>query len=305
MDLKDQVEQADIRLRPHVVQTAVKQAPWLGNDVQLKLENQQHTGSFKARGALNRLLQTDQTSPSRGLVAASTGNHALAVAWAAGKTAIDDALIYAPGTITQSKKARLESMGLTVEIHGDDCMEAETQARRMAAETGRCFISPYNDPAVVAGQGTVGTELTRQVDHLDAVFVAVGGGGLISGMAAALKSRWPDIQIIGCLPTRSPAMLRCIEAGQIIDVECSPTLSDATAGGVEPGAITFELCRDHVDDWVLVDETEIMNAVSLVKQHGMSIEGAAGVAVAAYQQTRTRWTNSHVAIVICGGNTGD
>ena len=305
MDLVTQIEQADVRLRPHVLETKVIQAPWLGCNISLKLENQQHTGSFKARGALNRVLEMDEDAVKHGLVAASTGNHAMAVAWAAENASISDVLIYAPASITEAKRSRLQSMGLSVEIHGEDCMEAETHARSMAVETGRCFISPYNDPIVIAGQGTVGAELKRQIPHLDAVFIAVGGGGLISGTAVSLKEQWPDIQIVGCLPAQSPAMLRCIEAGSIVDVDCGPTLSDATAGGVEPGAITFELCQAYVDEWILVDEVEIQKAVTLMQEHhGMSIEGAAGVAIASYRQTMERWIDRHSAIVICGGNTG-
>ena len=303
MNLIKQVENADTKLRSHVIETPFIQAPWLGSRTCLKLENQQHTGSFKARGALNRVLELDDDTARRGLVAASTGNHALAVAWAAEQASIDDVLIYAPASITETKRSKLASKGIGIEIHGEDCSEAEAHARRIADETGRCFISPYNDLLVVAGQGTVGMELARQTTQLDVAFIAVGGGGLISGSAAVLKARWPDIQIIGCLPIQSPAMLRCLEAGKIIDVECGPTLSDGTAGGVEPEAITFDLCQQLVDDWILVEEDEIEDAVSQVHHHhDMRVEGAAGVAVAALQKSIDRWQNQHAAVVICGGN---
>ncbi|MCH2132239.1 MAG: threonine/serine dehydratase [Phycisphaerales bacterium] len=303
MALSRQVEAADERLRDRVVETPLVPSPHLGDGVSLKLENRQHSGSFKARGALNRLLHLDPETAARGVIAASTGNHALAMAWAGAQASIDDIMIFAPRSITPAKRAKLEAKGVQVQIHGDDCMEAETEARRVAEQSGRCYVSPYNDPLVVAGQGTVGAELLRQADTLDAVLIAVGGGGLIAGTGAILKAHHPGIEIIGCLPRQSPAMLECLRAGEIIDVVSGPTLSDGTAGGVEPGAITFDWCRELVDDWIVVDEPDIAEAMEMIHaHHDMQIEGAAGVAVAAWNQAGDRWTGKRVAIVICGGN---
>ena len=211
----------------------------------------------------------------------------------------------APTSITDTKRSKLASQSVELKIHGEDCIEAELHARAISEATGRCFISPYNDLHVIAGQGTVGAELLRQTDHLDVVFIAVGGGGLISGTATMLKAHRPGIKIVGCLPSQSPAMLECVRAGRVIDVPTHPTLSDGTAGGVEPGAITLELCQELVDDWILVEELEIAEAMALVESHhDMKIEGAAGVAVAAHSKTADRWADRQVAIVICGGNVG-
>ena len=167
----------------------------------------------------------------------------------------------------------------------------------------RTYISPYNDLTIIAGQGSIGHELLQQVPDLGAVFIAIGGGGLISGIGSYLKSVRPEIQIIGCSPAASPAMHACLKAGKIIDVPCHNTLSDATAGGVEPGAITFEHCQEVVDRSLLVGEADIAAAVrDVVGTHHMLIEGAAGVAIAGYRQVAEDYADIPTAIVLCGAN---
>ena len=168
------------------------------------------------------------------------------------------------------------------------------------------YVSPYNDADVVAGQGTVGEEIHRQADRLDAVFVALGGGGLIAGVGGYLRAVWPDIEVIACSPEHSPVMHASLEAGHIVEMESRPTLSDATAGGVEAGAITFELCRATVDRSVLVSEDEIAAALRLVIEHHHTlIEGAAAVAVAGFLRERERLAGKRAAIVLCGANIGN
>ena len=167
------------------------------------------------------------------------------------------------------------------------------------------YVSPYNDPQVIGGQGTIGVELARQLDRIDAIYVALGGGGLVSGIAGYLKSVQPGVQVIGCSPQHSQVMVQSIAAGRILDLPSLPTLSDGTAGGIEAGSITFELCRDLVDDYVTVTEDEIAASLRFfLATHHMLIEGAAAVAVAAYLKTRERWagTQSNVVLVICGAN---
>ena len=191
-----------------------------------------------------------------------------------------------------------------------------------ADETGQVFVSPYNDPEIVAGQGSVAVEMLAQRPALDAVFVAVGGGGLIGGIGSYCKTKneghgfrrietdlhgsqpmGSRIQVIGCLPQNSPVMLESVRAGRIVEMESLPTLSDGTAGGIEPGAITFDICRAVVDDWLTVSEEEIAAAMGLVyAESGEIIEGAAGVAVAALLQTGQRFAGQTVGVVICGGN---
>ena len=158
---------------------------------------------------------------------------------------------------------------------------------------------------MVAGQGTIGVELLHQMTALDAVFVAVGGGGLISGVGACLKTLLPDVDVVGCSPENSAVMMTSVEAGRVLDLPSLPTLSDGTAGGVEPGAVTFELCSKVVDRWVGVTESEISAAIRLfLAEHRMAVEGAAGVALAAFQKTAAEYSGKRVAIIICGGNIG-
>ena len=190
-----------------------------------------------------------------------------------------------------------------MELFGDDCVQTEARARARAEETGRIYISPYNDETVMAGQGTVGVELHRALETLDAVFVSLGGGGLIGGMGSYLKQALDGVEIVAVSPEQSPAMHECLEAGKIIDVPCYDTLSDGTAGGVEPGAITFDVCREVVDRSLLVSEDAIAKSMKMfMEKHRMMIEGAAGVALAGFQQVAEDYAGKRVAIIICGAN---
>lgn len=296
------IEAAVDRIQPFVRRTPVEEAPTFGPNVWLKCENQQVTGSFKIRGATNAILSLGVDQRSRGVVTASSGNHGLGVAHAARHLGIP-ATVFVPTNADESKVNAIHALGATVDRVGDDCVDTEAYARLVAEKTQRAFISPYNDPTIVAGQGTIGHELVQQVPNLDAVFIAIGGGGLISGIGTYLKQRLPHVEIIGCSPAASPAMHRCLEAGRILDVPCRPTLSGATAGGVEPGSITFEMCRSVVDQSILVGEADIALAMrDIVDSHHMLIEGAAGVAVAGFRQLATHYREKTVAIVLCGAN---
>jgi len=292
------------RIRSHVIETPLIPSPLLsertGASVFLKLENRQTTGSFKLRGATNKLLTLSAEERVIGVVTASTGNHGLAVAHAAAQLGIA-ATIFMPESASPRKVAKLRTFDVTLRFVPGDAVNAETTARRVADETGRVFVSPYNDPEIVAGQGSVAVEMLRQQPALDAVFVAVGGGGLIGGIGSYAKSR--NVQVIGCLPENSPVMLASVQAGRIVEMDGLPTLSDGTAGGIEPDAITFELCRSVVDEWLTVSESAIADAMRLVyHSHSEIIEGAAGVAVAALLQTGQRYAGQSVVVVLCGGN---
>lgn len=303
-----EVERAETRIRPYTRETYLQRSEYLsalgGADVRCKLENLQHTGSFKARGAMNKVLALTADELRRGVITASTGNHGAAVARSARQAGTACAVVV-PENADRSKLAAVERLGATVRLHGDDCVESERFARRWASEHGVTYVSPYNDPLVVGGQGTVGLELHRQVEHVDAVFVAVGSGGLISGTAGYLKARRPDVRFIGCSPANSAVMLESVKAGRILDLPSLPTLSDGTAGGVEDDSITFELVRTLVDEWVTVTEEEIGDSLRrFVDAEHMLIEGAAAVAVASYEKLAERFRGRTVVIVICGGNIG-
>jgi threonine dehydratase len=199
----------------------------------------------------------------------------------------------------------IERMGAQVVTHGDDCVVTEAYARTLAKQQGKVYISPYNDLDVVAGQGTLAVELTSQLPDLDALFVSVGGGGLIAGIGAYCKAHFPDVEIVAVSPEQSPAVHRCLEAGKIIDVPCYPTLSDATAGGVESGSVTFELCRAVIDRMLLVDERAIADALkACIGEHHILIEGAAALAIAGFQQVASDYAGKRVAVIICGANIG-
>ena len=306
MDFQHGVSEAHGRIEPHVRRTPVELSPFLheggAGSVHLKLENLQRTGSFKFRGAMNKLLGLTEEQRLRGVVAASTGNHGLAVTCGAALLGCQ-AVIFAPHAANASKLEAIAAHGGEVRLEGDDCVVAEVAARAYARSSGRTYVSPYNDPLVVAGQGTIGLELDLQLEHIDAVFVAVGGGGLISGIGGYLKAIGREVEVIACSPENSPVMHASLEAGRILDLECRPTLSEGTAGGIEEGAITFGLCREIVDESVLVSEPEIAEAVRLVlARHHTLIEGAAGVAVAALRRQGDRFRDRHVVVVLCGAN---
>ena len=306
MDIAEEVLSANKRIKSRIRQTALEGSPFLSQrgsaNVYCKLENLQHTGSFKVRGAMNKLLSVPSKTLKRGVVTASTGNHGAAVAYSAHELQTTGIIFVVEGA-DSTKVQMIESLGGDVRYHGSDCAETEAHARRFAADNEKVYVSPYNDPQVVGGQGTVGVELTDQLDRIDALFVSVGGGGLISGIASHLKPLHPHLQIIGCSPENSQVMIQSVKAGRILDLPSRPTLSDGTAGGIEPGAITFDLCRELVDEFVTVTEDEIVRSLRLfLENQHMLIEGAAAVAIASYLKMCDRFKDSNVVIVICGAN---
>ena len=307
MDLTRTIVAAEQRIRPYVRETPFEQSIAFsrvsGARVFFKLENLQHTGSFKVRGAANKIVSLDDDTRQRGLVAASTGNHGAAVAFTLGKLGLPG-VVFVPEEASAAKVESIRVAGAEVRVHGQDPLDTEKHARHWAAEQRMTYVSPYNDVQVVAGQGTIGLEMDRQLDEpLDAVFVAVGGGGLIAGVAAALRISQPDVRIIACSPQNSAVLAESIRAGRIMDLASTSTLSDATAGGLETGAITFELCRELVDEHICVTESEIAAAMRrfIGTQH-MLIEGAAGVAIAGFERACQRFAGANVAVIICGAN---
>lgn len=306
MELVESVHEAERRIRAFVRETYLEYSDPLsersGVAVYCKLENLQHTGSFKVRGAMNRVIALSPDGRRRGVIAASTGNHGAAVAYAA-RQAGTPCRIVVPDTAHETKVAAIRRLGATVEVRGRDCVESERLARVQAEEQGATYVSPYNDPLVIAGQGTIGRELVRQIGRIDAVFVSLGGGGLASGIAGYLKGIGWNPRVVACSPEKSAVMIESIRAGRILDMPSESTLSDGTAGGVEEDAITFDLCRTYVDEYVSVSEDEIAAALrSFIDTHHLLIEGAAAVAVAAFERLAARYTGQTVVIVVCGGN---
>ena len=274
----------------------------LGAAVYFKLENLQHTGSFKLRGAANRLMTLESSQRGAGVVAASSGNHGAAVAYAMQK--LDTrGVIFVPEGTSSAKVDAIRAYDGQVEYFGTDGLDTELHARDFANENGMVYVSPYNDEAVIAGQGSCGVEILNQLPSVDAVFVAVGGGGLVGGVGSVIKASRPDALVVGCQPEASAVMAKSVEAGRILDLESRPTLSDGTAGGVERDAITFELCRELVDEFTVVNEEEIAEAMRLFidRQHQL-LEGAAGVAIAGLMEHRGAVRGKNVVVIVCGGN---
>ncbi len=304
--IRDEVRRAAERLRGHVRETPVDGSPELdrrsGARVHLKLENIQHTGSFKLRGAMNKVLSLGANDRAGGVVAASTGNHGAGVAYACREAGIP-CRVFVPEGSSPSKLATIRAYGATIELAGDDGVVSERTARRFADESGLAYVSPYNDTRVIGGQGTIGEELERQIGAMDAIFISLGGGGLASGVAGYLKAVNPDLEVVACSARNSAVMYESLRAGEILDLESEPTLSDGTAGGIETGSITFPLCRELIDRHVLVSEADIAAALELIldRQH-LLVEGAAALAVAGLIETGDRYRGKNVAVVLCGGN---
>lgn len=307
--VEQEVLSAENRIRSHIRETPLEYSFPLSNilgiNVYLKLENLQFTGSFKVRGALNKIMSLTKDDRSRGVITASTGNHGMGVAYAL-KALGEKGIVCLPEIASKQKIEMLKNYGMEIIFFGSECAQTEIHARNISQKKNTVYISPYNDPQIIGGQGTIGLELNRQLDQVDAVFIAVGGGGLISGIAGCLKESGQNTRIIGCSPENSPNMHESVQAGKIVESQDLPTLSDGTAGGMEPDAITFALCQKYVDDWLLISEDEIKNAMKMIfEQHRLVIEGSAGVAVAGLIQSKEKLDLSkeaNVVIVICGGN---
>ena len=304
--LFDSIVEAHRALRPQVpvspLELSRELSAMLGCGVYLKCEHLQPLGSFKIRGATNKIRILGSATRSSGVTTASTGNHGQAVARAAALAGVP-VTVYVAAAAAASKVAAIKALGAELVVVPGPPIEAELLARRHAAEQGKVYISPYNDLDVVAGQGTVGMELIEQLQGLDAVFISVGGGGLISGVGTVLKRLSPQTRIVGVWPENSPCLLKAIEAGKVVDVHEEETLSDGTAGAVEPGAVTLPLCQQVIDEAVTVTESAIGRAMRLVAQtdHWI-VEGSAGVALAGLAKRAEVFRDRKVAVVLCGRN---
>ena len=300
------VTEAASKIGEHVRRTPLEYSAALsrlsGAEVWLKQEHLQHTGSFTWRGALNRVLSLSAAELERGVVTASNGNHGIAVCRAGGLVGIRPQVYLRHGA-PEMRVELIRQMGGEPRFFGLNPLEAEIHARQAAELAGQTFISPYNDPKVIAGQGTIGLELVEQLDSIDAVFVAVGGGGLIAGVASALRAGQSGARVVGCWPENSPVLHECLKAGRIVDFPEKPTLSDSTAGGIEAGSVTLPLCQRLIDESVLVSEAEIGEAMRLIADHERwMVEGAAGVALAGLLRSSAKWRGARVVVVLCGRN---
>ncbi len=274
----------------------------LGLDIHLKLECHQITGSFKPRGACNRILTLTDKEAARGVVAASAGNHAQGLAYAAAQAGVT-ARIVMPETTPQIKIKRTRALGAEVELTGTSFNDASERAREIERVSGAIFVSAFDDPAVIAGQGSVGLELLEQIPDLEAVVTPVGGGGLASGIATALKETNPTIEIYGVQTEAAPAMHDSFRAGELVPVESKPSIADGIAIK-HPGELTLAALQRYLDGMVLVSEAEIEHAIFDLLESGKVVaEGAGAAAFAAVRAERLpQLAGKRVAVVISGGN---
>jgi threonine dehydratase len=273
-----------------------------GSEITLKLENLQETGSFKPRGAANKILSLDPDARKRGVVTVSSGNHGRALAYVAQRLGLR-AVVCLYETVPAIKRDATRKLGAEVIVKGSTYDEANTEAYRLVEEEGLEMIHPYDDPVVIAGQGTIGLELLDEFPDLDTVVVPLSGGGLLGGIAFVLKSADPKIHIVGVMMERGPAMVESLRAGRIVDIVEEPTLADALAGRLPPNQYTFELIQKTVDETVLVSEQEIAAAMAFaLNQHHLVVEGSGAVGIAALRAGKLQHLGKRVAVVISGAN---
>lgn len=269
----------------------------------LKLECLQVSGSFKARGASNKVLTLTEEARRRGLVTASGGNHGLGVAYA-GRRAGAPVQVYLPASTPGSKAENLKRWGATVIFEGDVWDDANAAAREAAERDGMTYVHPFADPAVMAGQGTVGLEILKQFADVDTVLVAIGGGGLISGVATALKASKPDVKVIGVEPTGAPTLKRSVEAGDLVELDTIRTDANTLAPR-RSARMNLDIVRRRVDDIVLVEDDDMRDAARwLWFEMGLGVELSAGAAVAALRTGAYRPdAGENICVVVCGAGT--
>ena len=299
------VRAARERIREHIYMSPCARTETLsrasGTHAYLKLENLQMTGAYKERGALNKLLTLTAAERARGLIAASAGNHAQAVAYHAGRLGVAATILMPEGTPIL-KVANTRNHGARVLLSGSNYDEAYTEARRLEQAEGLTFVHPFDDPAVIAGQGTIGLEVLEQVPDVNAILVPIGGGGLASGIGAAVKALRPDVRVIGVQTEALPSMVASVDEGRPMTVETASTLADGIAVK-RPGEFTFQHVREYVDELVTVSEEEIASAILyLLEKEKTVVEGAGAVPVAALLNHKVRLEGLRVVSIISGGN---
>lgn len=294
-------------IRPHIYETPLLPSravgARLGVDLQFKAENFQITGSFKLRGATHKLMRMAGAGggPVRAITA-SSGNHGLACATAAARTGAELTVVL-PENVSPAKRDRIAATGTTVIIHGAESGAAELHAQELSRQHGIAYISPYNDADVIAGQGTAGIEMAAQAGRLDAVFISLGGGGLVSGIGAALKDAMPGIRVHGVSARASAALAAAIRAGRVVEVTHADTLADGVAGGIDEDALTLPIASAVIDTLVDCSEDEIVAALrAFAHEENQIVEGAAALALAGLMQVADNLKGARVAVVTCGAN---
>ena len=301
----EKIEEAYRKIKGFIRKTPIIHSVYLSelcnNNVYLKLENLQITNAFKIRGALNRMLKLSSEEKSRGVIAASSGNHAQGIALTAQHLGVS-AKIVVPKNISELKLSKIKQYDVTI-IQEGDFDEIETKARNLSVRENMTYISPYNDINIISGQGTIALEIYKELENVNIIIVPIGGGSLISGIAFVAKSLNPNIKIIGVQTKGASTMYESWKAGKIVNIEEFNTLADGLLGGLESDAITFEIILKYVDEIVLVDEESIKKAINLLwKIEGQIVEGAGATVVAYILEAKKKLRNKNVVAVISGGN---
>jgi len=272
-------------------------------NVLLKLENLQVTGSFKLRGAANKILSLTDEQRSRGVITVSSGNHGRAVAYIAKKLGIKATIIISD-PVPEYKRKAIRDLGAELIVGGKDADAAMVFADQLQKDRGMSMIHPFDDLEIIAGQGTIGLELLETLPNIDTVIIPLSGGGLFSGIAFTVKSISPKINAIGVTMEEGAAMVESLKAGHIVDIIEKPTIADALAGGLnKDNKYTFKMVQQYVDDTILVSENEIKNAVLYcLYEHHLAIEGGAAVGIAALLSNKIQSPGKNIAVVISGAN---
>jgi threonine dehydratase len=306
LDVPQLVLEATERCKEQLSPTPLEYSMYLSEQIEgevwLKLDSMQRTSSFKFRGAVNKVLSLTEAELDQGVVTASTGNFALAVAEAM-RIRGRRATIYVAEDMEASRLELLRSHGLDLVVHGTRAWDAEAEARRVGEDENKIYVSPYNDPLVVGGQGTCGHEISEQLPDVDAGLFACGAGGLLTGSAGWLKSHNPDFAAYGVSPENSPVMYESMKSKRMVEMETYPTLADTCAGGVDLDTITLDLCSRHVDEILLLTEKEIEASIRLLfEQHRLVVEGSGALAVGGMLKRKELFKGKKVVAVVCGRN---
>ncbi len=293
------------RIAPITKKTSLIESPWLAEmvdcNVYLKPENLQETGSFKIRGAANKILSLPQDQRNRGVITVSSGNHGRALAYLAKKLNFR-AVVVLSETSAEGKRKTIIELGAEAIVQKtyDDAYE---YANKLVEEQNLVMVDPFDDPAVIAGQGTIGLEILEELPEISTVIVPLSGGGLLAGISFVLKSVNPSIKLIGVSMERGPAMVESLKAGRIVEIIQEPTLADALAGNLPPNIYTFKMIQEYVDETILVSEEEIAGAMTFaLEKHHLVVEGGAAVGIATLLYRKVKHLGNNVAVVVSGCN---
>ena len=301
----EQIKKAHKRISPYINDTPLLHSTYLSENrnVYLKLESLQITGSFKLRGATNKLLSLNDEQKKKGVIAVSTGNHGKGVAYASKQLNIQST-IFMSSMVPDHRRKAIESLGAKVKIVGSNSDEADLYAREYSKKNNIPLIHPFDDPMVIAGQGTIGLEMLESLPEVDTVIIPTSGGGLIGGIALAIKLQKPDVKIIAASMKRGPSMYESLKAGVPVDVDEEETLADCLGGSIGlDNKYTFKIAQDTIDDFVLIDEDKIAEGIKLnFEKHKLVTEGAAATGVMVVKDNLSPHLGKNIISLICGGN---